>query len=172
SFTDDTIDGPVSVVFLAAMCKNGGGPLRWLAEWSRERRVERQHRIYHELEVLCRCLQLAGSYDQLNLGRLRFMERVARRIQILTDAHSVPRAPANWRMARCIPGEYGPGDVAAPEPRSVGAKWAKEDAEFCNARVRGLTGADSFKPDKGDGNGDAQSKKLAMPPKKSPDADA
>ncbi|CAK0908876.1 unnamed protein product, partial [Prorocentrum cordatum] len=142
--------GPVSVVYLAkAMRRSGGDPMRWLAEWSREHRVERQDRIYHELEVLCHALLLAGSYDHLNLGGLRSMGRLARRIQVITDAHSVPGAPANWRMARCLTGETGPSDAVAPELRSFGAKKAKEDAEFLSARVRGLTGADRALHDKG-----------------------
>eukprot|EP00959_Pyramimonas_sp_CCMP1952_P438856 9188030-Pyramimonas_sp.AAC.1 len=62
------------------------------------------------------------------------MERLARRIQVITGAHAVPGAPANWRMARYLTGETGPGDVVAPELRSFGAKRAKEDAEFLNAR--------------------------------------
>ena len=126
SFAYDPIEGPVSVVCLAkAMFGSGGGPLRWLAEWSREHKVERQDRIYHELEVLCHSLLLAGTHDQLNLGGLRSMERLARRIQVITDAHSAPGAPANWRMARYITGETGPGDPVAPELRSFGAKRAK-----------------------------------------------
>ena len=75
-------------------------------------------------------------------------------------------------MARYLTGETGPGDAVAPELRSVGAKRAKEDAEFLNARVRGLTGADRFKNDKRDGKGDALPKKGAKPSKKPLDADA
>ena len=167
SFADDPIDGPVSVVYFGkAMYRSGGGPMRWLAEWSREHKVERQDRTYHELEVLCHCLQLAGRYDQVNLGCLRSMERVARRIQVIADAHSVPGAPANWRMARYLTGESGPGNAVAPELRSFGAKRAKEDTDFLNAQVRGLTSADRTK---GDGKGDGKGGK---PPKKTPEADA
>eukprot|EP00959_Pyramimonas_sp_CCMP1952_P326555 6835671-Pyramimonas_sp.AAC.1 len=81
-----------------------------MAEWTREHRVERQDRIYHELEVLCHALLPAGTCDQLNLGALRCMERLARRVQVITDARSVPGAPANWRMARYLTGESGPSD--------------------------------------------------------------
>ena len=174
SFADDPIEGPVSIVHLCkAMYKSGGDPMRWLAEWSREHRIERTDRIYHELEVLCHVLLLAGTYDQVNLGGLRSMERLARRIQVITDAHSVPGAPANWRMARYLTGDTGPGDVVAPELRSFGAKRAKDDTEFLNARVRGLTGAE--RPKKGDGKGDGTEnpgKKGPKGPKKVLDATA
>ncbi|CAK0875901.1 unnamed protein product, partial [Prorocentrum cordatum] len=144
---------------ITAMYKSGGDPMRWPAEWSREHRIERTDRIYHELEVLCHALLLAGACDQVNLGGLRSLERLARRIQVTADAHSVPGAPANWRMARYLTGAMGPGDVVAPELRSFGAKRAKEDTEFLNARVRGLTAAERPKSEKGDGKGDKKGPK-------------
>ena len=144
--------------------------MRWLAEWTREHKMERQDRIYRALEVLCHTLQLAGSYDQLNLGGLRSMERLARRVQVITDAHSVPGAPANWRMARYLTGDSSPSNVVAPELRSFGAKRAKEDAEIINARVRGLTGTE--RPNKGKGKEEGENPKGPKGPKKPLDAAA
>eukprot|EP00959_Pyramimonas_sp_CCMP1952_P028096 589569-Pyramimonas_sp.AAC.1 len=118
------------------MYKNGGGPMGRLSERSREHRVGRQDRLFHEMDVLCHSLQLAGSCDQLNVGGLRCMERLVRRIQVITGACSEPGAPASWRMVRCRTGDSGPGDAAAPELRSFGDRRARRGAEFPSAAGR------------------------------------
>ncbi|CAK0789693.1 unnamed protein product [Prorocentrum cordatum] len=99
-----------------AMYKSGGDPMRWLAEWSREHRIERTDRIYHELEVLC-----------LSLGGLRSLERLARRIQAVDSLNwlagasagssTTPVAAAQLDVAQRIDGQVN--DVAQPM-RGVG----------------------------------------------------
>ncbi|CAK0820065.1 unnamed protein product, partial [Prorocentrum cordatum] len=113
SYANDLIQGPMSVVYLAkVMYRSGGGPRRWLAEWPREHRVERQDRIYQEL------------------------------------------------------GKTGPSNLMSPELRSLGA-------EFLNARVEGLAGADHALHDGGGkGDGDKPGPEGAKGPKNSPDAAA
>eukprot|EP00959_Pyramimonas_sp_CCMP1952_P036564 765132-Pyramimonas_sp.AAC.1 len=61
------------------------------------------------------------------------MERLTRRIQVITEARLAPGAPANWRMARCLTGDSGPGNVVAPGLRSFGTRRAMDGMGFLSA---------------------------------------
>ena len=152
TYDDDPVEGPVTAVYLAKMMyRKGGDPIRWLSEWSRDHNIGKSDRVYHELLVLATAFSLAGSYDQLNIGACRSVEKMARRIQAICDAYSSPGQPPNWKMAKHLDGEGGT-EVVAPALRSFGVRRARDDYEVSNVRVRGLF---STAPGDGEGEGGA-----------------
>ena len=86
----------------------------WLNRWAADFQIARTDKIWHEMEALCWAFKLAGSYDQLNLPCLRSIEVVARRTQSIADAHRVPGATPNWKMAKYYVESSSATDVVAP----------------------------------------------------------
>ena len=63
--------------------------------WIGASRIPEGDRSVYEDEVLARVLDLAVTYDSLNIGNLACMELVCRRRQLISDAHSSsPGAPS------------------------------------------------------------------------------
>ena len=134
------IDGPLSCLSLCTHFeRHGGSPSIWLAQWLRDKRLESTDRVAHELRVLVETLQTAGSYDQLNLGRLAAIEIVARLVQIITEAHANTQKP-NWDTSKFFSGTSAAGDAESPQLRQYVVKKAKDavDVENLSHRGRGM----------------------------------
>ena len=85
-FADWPLDGPRTALWLCKeIAKSGGGPVQHHTRWRTAYRVEEADRACHEHEFLCTLLEVAGSYDQLDLGCLASMETVCRRLQLLEE---------------------------------------------------------------------------------------
>ena len=91
------------------------------------------------------------------------MDIIARRIGSVADAHKVPGAAPNWKMARHYTGSSTGGDVAAPGLRSYGLKKFKDEQELSSVKFAGLYGqARSEESEAGhDGAGPAKAKAKA-----------
>ena len=72
------------------MERQGGDPKQWLDKWLREKKLESNDRVAHELRCLTDVLYLAGSVDQLNMGGLCCIESLCRRIAAIVEAYAMP----------------------------------------------------------------------------------
>ena len=85
-FADWPLEGPRTALWLCKeIAKSGGGPVQHHTRWRTAYRVEEADRACHEHEFLCTLLEVAGSYDQLDLGCLASVETVCRRLQLLEE---------------------------------------------------------------------------------------
>ena len=126
---DSPLEGPVSTLALAKhMLRCGGDPRLWLATFLREKGIGASDRVAHELKVLTDTLQVAGCFDQVNVGALVCLEVVCRRIQTITDAYSGSGKP-NWARARFFGGTSGIDDSVMPGLRNYVTRRARESRE-------------------------------------------
>ena len=96
-YEDWPLEGPRTMMWLMRHIeRTGGSPMQWYHKFLAESRMSSTDRSAYELQVLARCLELAASYDQLNLPTLACFEVLARRWQLLLDANS--RCPGNVRF--------------------------------------------------------------------------
>ena len=167
NYDDDPLEGTISVVHVCKMMdRSGGDPRRWLSEWSRDYKVERSDRTYHELHTLCECLHLAGTYDMINVGALRSIEKVARRVEALVEAYGTPGSAPSWTLAKQLDPSTRSSDIVAPGLRAGAVRRVRDQNEVTNVRVRGLTRSSGDDPEGGGGGGAVADKDRASAKKK------
>ena len=105
----------------------------------RDKKMEPNDRIVHELNVLIGILTYMACYDQLNGPCLASMEIVARRVQQIVDAYSIPGKPPNWDMAKHLGGKTDPTDVVSKDLRAWAARQAKDEVDIASVRARQQT---------------------------------
>ena len=156
---DSPVPGPDTTLHLMKhMERNGGDPRRWLAEFLRERRIDRGDRVYHEATNLAEVMALAGSFDQLNLPGLACFEKLSRRLQAVIDAYSgAAGSGPNWKMARFYDGAQTAADAVSPQLRQWGLRQAKDEAELSTQRVKDRPAEDGETP-RDDGSGAGRGK--------------
>ena len=98
SFYEDwPVEGPRTMLWMAKNIeRTGGSPMQWYHKYLAENRIAASDRLAYELQAMCRLLEHAGCYDQLNLASLAAFEVLARRMQLLLDAAS--RGPGEGRF--------------------------------------------------------------------------
>ena len=154
---DAPLEGPNTVVHLGKHYdRHGGDPRRWLELWAKEKGIDPNDRIMHELRVLVDILYFSGCYDQLNIGALVGLEVCARRLQLCMDAYANPSRPS-WEAAAFFTGQSSAADGVSPALRQHVARRAKDESEIINARVRArdFRGAASLHQQGGENVGDA-----------------
>jgi len=67
------------------MLHRSNTPLAWHQEWKNLGRLSDDEGLVHEHETICRLLETAVCYDQLQVGSLASFEVLAREIQIIED---------------------------------------------------------------------------------------
>mmetsp|Transcript_8309 Transcript_8309/g.18577 ORF Transcript_8309/g.18577 Transcript_8309/m.18577 type:complete len:450 (+) Transcript_8309:263-1612(+) len=88
-FGDFPIEGPRSCMWLLRMwSKSGLDPVQWLERHLAVAGWADTDRSGHELRVLSHCFLAASCYDQINCPSLACMEYLARRYQMILDAHN------------------------------------------------------------------------------------
>ena len=89
SFTDWPVLGPRTVVWVCQfMLHRSNTPLGWHQEWKNLGRLSDDEGLVHEHETICRLLETAVCYDQLQVGALASFEVLARELQITEDKMS------------------------------------------------------------------------------------
>ena len=87
-FPDFPVEGPRTMQWLAKFfVREGKTPTQWLDGHLAAKRYQDSDRAVHELKSLARIMETGGSYDQLNLASLGSFELVARRWQLILEAH-------------------------------------------------------------------------------------
>lgn len=136
-FSDWPLEGPRTMLHLAKhMDKHGRTPTAFLERWCRAKRVEDSDRVQHELRTLVDCLELLGTYDQVNIANLAGAEVLARRLQTVFDAYELNPQRPNYEAARYFSGMGTATDAVAPELRSYVAKKARDEAELEKQRQK------------------------------------
>ena len=101
----------------------------------RDLKIAENDRSAHELELLLNVLELAGSVDQVNLGNLSSMELIARRVQLILDAHS-SGAKAAWEGAEHFMGLGKQAKGINPALQAHVAARLKDEAEVEKQRQK------------------------------------
>ena len=72
---------------LEHMKRNAGGPMSWHSKWKAEAKLTDADDACKQHELMCRQLEFAVTYDQLNGGECVVLELAARQIQLIEDRH-------------------------------------------------------------------------------------
>ena len=145
-------EGPPTMTFLCKhMERHGRTPKGWVETFVREKGLTSQDRVVHELRCLAEIMELAGTFDQLNLANLASMEFLGRRIQAIVDAHTVNPQKPNYESSTLFTGVLRAADGIAPELRNYVARRARDEAEVEKQRqkVRELKSGKPDTPKKG-----------------------
>ncbi|CAK0855991.1 unnamed protein product [Prorocentrum cordatum] len=71
SWSDGRVEGPASLLrWMNQAARDGGKPKMWLADFCRDRRIEKSDRVYHELRNLIEVVYIGGTLNQLNMPAL------------------------------------------------------------------------------------------------------
>ena len=96
-YEDWPVEGPRTLQWLLKHIeRTAGSPMQWYHRFLVESRISPTDRTAYEIQSLARMLEVAGSYDQLNLPSVAAFEILARRWQLLLDANS--RDPGDSRF--------------------------------------------------------------------------
>ena len=130
--------------------KTGLSPTAWVERFLSTAGWAATDRSAHELRCLAKIIEVAGCYDQLNLASLGCFELVARRWQVLMEAHADNPASPDYDAAAYISGAYLEKAVVAPSLRAHVAKEMRAEAEVKThlGKVRELRGAPKANPAK------------------------
>ena len=113
-FDDWPLEGPRTVRWMAKeIAKAGGGPLQHHQRWKAAVRGDEGDRSVHEHELLCLALELAGCYDQLDIGSLAAFEVLGRRLQLIEESKAAGGATA-YEGAKFFLGYRRGGTLLAP----------------------------------------------------------
>ena len=108
-------------------------PLAWHQEWKNLGRLSDEDSLVHEHETICRLLETAVCYDQLQVGALASFEVLARELQITEDtlSHRFESQAGNSTHDYHIMSGFKnrPAACNCPELRSyISSETAKESA--------------------------------------------
>ena len=93
-------------------------------------------RSHHELHSLAEILQAAGTYDQLNLSSLAFVELLVRRWQMIVDAHSWNALAPNYEASEYYSGHRRSRFGIAPALSAHVARTMKDETEIDKQRQK------------------------------------
>ena len=83
-WTDWPIKGPRTARWVAQyIVTNGGAPLSMHQAWKTDCKLQASDGGVLEHEAICKVLELAIEYDQLNIGELAAVELLCRRLQMI-----------------------------------------------------------------------------------------
>ena len=100
--------------------------------WVSQSRIPDGDRAIHENEVLSRALDLAVTYDALNIANLASFELLIRRKQLLAEAHAYnPAAPSYEGADHFLGTSYRPGGaIVVPELTEHVAKKMNQESQI------------------------------------------
>ena len=138
--------------------RTGGSPAMWYQKYLVENRISSSDRLSYELQAMCRLLEHAGCYDQLNLPSLACFEVLSRRMQLLLDAASRDPGEGRFEDEELWSGHQQRTAGIAPALTAHVAVRTKEKAEIEKQRqkaqdVRAATARPKAKADARKGSG-------------------
>ena len=137
------VPGPRTVLWLCkTFSKAGLTPTQWVERFLSTAKWSDTDRSAHELRSLARYIETGGTYDQLNLASLASYEMMARRWQVIMEAHADDPTRPDYEAATYITGAYLEQAGVAPNLRSHVAKEMRDAAEVKKqlGKVRELKG--------------------------------
>ena len=88
-YSDWPVEGPRTMLWLSkTFAKSGMSPTQWLEKQLSTARWGDGDRSAHEMRALARIIEVAGCYDQVNVAGLASFELIARRWQVIMEAHA------------------------------------------------------------------------------------
>jgi len=131
SFADWPLSGPRTMLWLCKFwARQNKTPTTWLDHHLATESYGATDRSVHELRALAEIFEVAGSYDQLNLGALASFELAARRWQLIISAHSKNAASPDYDGAEYFEGLEKRRFGVAPVLVEHVVKRMKDDAEI------------------------------------------
>ena len=126
-----------------------GGPVDYVDSYLSRHPYQPSDRSQHELKSLAEILEAAGSYDQLNLSSLSFVELLVRRWQMIVDAHSRNPLAPNYEASDYYSGHRRGRFGIAPHLSAHVARTMKDESEIDKQRSK----AKEHHPKGGHGSG-------------------
>ena len=125
--------------------------------WVAQSKIPEGDRSIHENEVLSRALDLAVTYDALNISNLASFELLIRRKQLIADTHSYsPGAPSYEAAEHYLGNTYKPGGaIVVPELTKHVADKMHQESQILKERrkqqeLKGKGRGKPFNPPKAD----------------------
>ena len=146
--------------------------LSWLNKWFADRGVSPSERTGIEMKCLVTSLQLAGTYDHLNVPVLACLETIARRIAQIVEAYSIDARQPRWGGVHLYQGTTDAMSAIDPNLKANVVRKRKEELEVANLSNKVLGGGDhggvgnALASPVPDGPGDGGWKANKRPPKK------
>ena len=144
-------------------CRHAEGPRAQHLKWVQQSKIPDGDRAVREDRILAQCMELAVTYDCLNVMNLASFEVIARRRQLLAEAHIHNPSSPNYEGALYFmgDGERPGGALVAPslalhvsEKLKVEAAISKEKRKAAEARTL-APGPKRKGKEKGEGEGKA-----------------
>jgi hypothetical protein len=130
-FPDWPLEGPRTMMWLVKFwSRQGGGPVAWLEKHLQTESYSVSDRSVHELRALAEVIEMAGTYDQLNLAALASFELLARRWQLILAAHSKNPSSPDYDGSEYFEGLEKRRFGIAPSLQEYVSKKMKDDAEI------------------------------------------
>ena len=159
-FDDWPLEPRTTLAYLKAVSGVSESAFGQHLAWVQQSRIPDGDRAIHEDEVLSRCIDLAISYDALNIANLASFELLIRRRQLLADAHAYnPSAPSYEGSDHYMGTSHRPGGaIIVPELVKHVADKLHQESQIMKERrkqseMKGRgRGGRPFQPPKGDPN--------------------
>ena len=134
-------------------------PTQWLARYFQDRKYNDSDRSVHELRAMSEVFEHAGCYDNLNVSSLASFELLARRWQLILEAHSNnPQAP-EYDAHEYFSGLETSRNGVAPVLSQYIARRLRDDAEVSKQRSKAKEARGLPTAPKGGGGGGKGDKK-------------
>lgn len=116
-FDDFPLEPRTALSYMKAVASVAESSFAQHLGWVSQSKIPDGDRAIHENEVLSRALDLAISYDALNIANLASFELLIRRKQLLAEAHAYnPSAPSYEGADHFLGTSYRPGGaIIVPE---------------------------------------------------------
>ena len=166
-FDDFPLEPRTTLSYLRAVSSVAESAFSQHLGWVAQSKIPDGDRAIHENEVLSRCIDLAITYDALNIANLASFELLIRRKQLLAEAHAYnPSAPSYEGADHFLGTSYRPGGaIVVPEltehvsrklhQESQILKEKRKQAEFKGKAIGKNKGPPQPKPKAGKGEGGA-----------------
>ena len=127
------------------IAKGDRGPVDYVDSYLARHPYQPSDRSQFELKCLAEILEAAGCYDQLNLSSLAWVETLARRWQMILDAHARNPLAPNYEASEFYSGSRRGRHGIAPILSAHVAKVMKDESEIDKQRNKARDAHDAPK---------------------------
>jgi hypothetical protein len=157
-FKDWPLEGPRTMLWLTKFwSRQGTTPRQWLSKYLSEHKYSETDRSSYELRVLAEVMEKGGSYDCLNVASLASFELIARRWQLILEAHSSNPLYPDYEGHDLYTGLERSTGIAPQLTRHVATKM-KDEAEVHKQRNKARESRGLPSGPKGSGKGEVAKK--------------
>lgn len=152
-FDDFPLEPRTTLSYLRAVSSVAESAFAQHLGWVSQSRIPDGDRAIYENEVLSRCIDLAISYDALNIANLASFELLVRRKQLLAEAHAYnPSAPSYEGADHFLGTSYRPGGaIVVPELTEHVSRKLHQESQILKEKRKQAEYKDSKGKPKGKG---------------------